>query len=137
MVYPGGVGEAGQVGSSAVAVRPAEFARIDGACVEFLRAIARIRALAVEIGDQERWGLGEGDARLVSGRTLVARLRSVAAANENSVTAVLDAHSQIVDDIRQSFRAARDRMVVADEEWADRLRLTETAAGQPISSVSA
>ncbi|MFC9664337.1 hypothetical protein ACFVJ5_29240 [Nocardia sp. NPDC127606] len=137
MRYPDRAGVTGRVGSSAVAVRPAEFARIDSACAEFLRAIARVRALAVEIGDQERWGLGEGQARLISGRTLVARLRSAAAANENSVTAVLDAHSQIVDDIRQSFRAARDLMVVADEEWADRLRLSETAAGQPISTESA
>ncbi|MEV6225161.1 hypothetical protein AB0M13_26265 [Nocardia fluminea] len=136
MVYPDEVGEAGHSGSSAVAVRPAEFARIDTACAEFLRVIARIRALAVEIGDQEYWGLGERQARLISGGTLVARLRSVVAANENSVTAVLDAHSQIVGDIRQSFRVARELMVVADEEWAGRLRSVENSAGQPISLVS-
>ncbi|MFD6400311.1 hypothetical protein [Nocardia sp. NPDC060249] len=118
-------------------MRPAEFARVDSACAEFLRAIARIRALAVEIGDQEHWGLGEGETRLISGHTLVARLRAVAGANENSVAAVLDAHSQIVDGIRQSFAAARDLMVAADEEWADRLRLSETSAGQHISSESA
>jgi hypothetical protein len=118
-------------------VRPAEFARVDSACAEFLRVIARVRALAVEIGDQQRWGLGEADVRLISGRTLVARLRSAAAANENSVTAVLDAHSQIVGDIRLSFRAARDLMVVADDQWADRLRLPETSAGQSISTESA
>ncbi|MEU4321323.1 hypothetical protein AB0F85_25485 [Nocardia fluminea] len=137
MVYPDEAGEAGHSGSGEVAVRPAEFARIDDACAEFLRVIARIRALAVEIGDQEHWGLGERQVRLISGGTLVARLRSVAAANENSVAAVLDAHSQIVGDIRQSFRVARDLMVVADEEWAGRLRSSETSAGQHISSVPA
>ncbi|MEV6660222.1 hypothetical protein [Nocardia fluminea] len=137
MMYPDEVGEAGHSGSSAVAVRPAEFARIDNACAEFLRVIARIRALAVEIGDQEHWGLGERQARLISGGTLVARLRSVAAANENSVTAVLDAHSQIVGDIRQSFRVARELMVLADEEWAGRLRSAENSAGQRISRASA
>ena len=135
MVYPDEVGEAGHSGSSAAAVRPTEFARIDDACAEFLRVIARIRALAVEIGDQEHWGLGERQVRLISSGTLVTRLRSVAAANENSVTAVSDAHSQIVGDIQQSFRVARDLMVAADEEWASRLRSPETSAGQHFSSV--
>ncbi|MFE9789296.1 hypothetical protein ACFYO7_28340 [Nocardia salmonicida] len=60
MVHQGGVDEAWHIGSSAVAVRPGEFARIDDACAEFLRVIARIRALAVEVGDQTQWGLGEG-----------------------------------------------------------------------------
>ncbi|MFD6104994.1 hypothetical protein ACFWFQ_20240 [Nocardia salmonicida] len=99
--------------------------------------IARIRALAVEVGDQTRWGLGEGQARLISGSALVARLRSVAAAKENSIVAVSDAHSRVVADIRRSFREARDLMVVADEEWAHRLRLSEPCAGQQISTESA
>ncbi|WP_194828668.1 hypothetical protein [Nocardia sp. XZ_19_231] len=136
MVHQGGAGEVRQIGSSAVAVRPAEFARIDDACAEFLRVIARIRALAVEVGDQTQWGLGEAQARLISGSALVARLRSVAAAKENSIAAVLDAHSRVVGDIRQSFRDARDLMVVADEEWSYRLRSAETSAGQRISMES-
>ncbi|WP_446225160.1 hypothetical protein ACTWPB_08635 [Nocardia sp. IBHARD005] len=130
------VGEAWHFGSSEVSVRPAEFAGIDDACGEFLLAIARIRALAVEVGDQVHWGLGEGQARLISGSTLVARLRSVAAAKENSIAAVLDRHSRIVGDIRQSFREVRDLMMVADEEWADRLTSVEPSAGQPISMES-
>ncbi|TCJ93618.1 hypothetical protein [Nocardia alba] len=137
MVYTVGVDEAVPVGSGAVVVRPTEFARIDSACAEFLRVIARIRALAREIGDQEHWGLGERHARLISGCTLVARLRSVAAANENSVAAVLDTHAEIVGDIQQSFRAARDLMTVVDDQWADRLRMSETSAGQHIYPVSA
>ncbi|WKG10970.1 hypothetical protein QX204_05655 [Nocardia sp. PE-7] len=132
----GGVGEAWQIGSSAVAVRPAELARIDDACAEFLGVIARIRALAVEVGDQTQWGLGEGQARLISGSALVARLRSVAAAKENSIVAVSDAHSRAVGDIRRSFRDARDLMVIADEEWAYRLRSVETFVGQQISTES-
>ncbi|MFD4442601.1 hypothetical protein ACFWPK_22800 [Nocardia sp. NPDC058519] len=137
MVRPGGVGEAWHIGSSAVAVRPAEFARIDDACEEFLRAIAQIRALAVEVGDQVHWGLGEGETRLISAATLVARLRGVAAAKENSITAVMEGHSRIVGDIRQSLRNVRDLMMVADEEWADRLRSVETSVGQHISVESA
>lgn len=136
MAHQGGVGEAWHIGSSAVAVRPAEFARIDDACAEFLRVLARIRALAVEVGDQTQWGLGEGQARLISGSALVARLRSVAAAKENSIVAVSDAHSRVVGDIRRSFREARDLMVVADEEWAYRLRSAESFAGQHISTES-
>ncbi len=57
MVHPS-VG--GETGVGALAVRPAEFAGLDDACDELLRAIARIRALAVEIGDQTRWGLAKG-----------------------------------------------------------------------------
>ncbi|MFD4460194.1 hypothetical protein [Nocardia sp. NPDC058480] len=133
MVRPGGVDEAWHIGSSAVAVRPAEFARIDDACEEFLRAIARIRALAVEVGDQAHWGLGEAEAGLVSAATLVARLRCVAAAKEDSIAATLDGHTRIVRDIRQSFRDVRDLMMVADEEWADRLTSVELSAGQHIS----
>ncbi|MGC4991295.1 hypothetical protein [Nocardia salmonicida] len=133
-MHQSGIGEAWHIGSSAVAVRPAEFARIDDACAEFLRVIARIRALAVEVGDQTQWGLGEGQARLISGSALVARLRSVAAAKENSIVAVSDAHLRVVSDIRQSFRDARDVMVVADKEWAYRLRSAETFAGQQIST---
>lgn len=134
MVHRGGV-EAWNTGARSVAVRPAEFAGIDDACGEFMRVITRIRGVAVAIGEQEHWGLGEGNARLISGSTLVARLRSVAGAKENSVAAVLDAHSRIVDDIRQSFRNARDQMALADKEWAGRLRSVESFAAPHVSSV--
>ncbi|MFD3706064.1 hypothetical protein ACFWUP_23240 [Nocardia sp. NPDC058658] len=114
-------------------MRPAEFAGIDDACDEFLRAITRIRALAVGIGDHTQWGLGEGNARLISAATLVTRLRCLAGAQENSIAATLDAHSRIVEDIRQMLRGARDRIVHADEEWGFQFDSVESTAGQSFS----
>ncbi|MFD3510333.1 hypothetical protein [Nocardia sp. NPDC058666] len=93
-------------------------------------AIARIRLLAAEIGDQVRWGLGEGNARLISAAALVARLRCVAGATDNSITAALDAHARIVEDLRLALLDVCDRMVIADRDWADRLHSVELIAGQ-------
>ncbi|MFE1594028.1 hypothetical protein [Nocardia sp. NPDC058705] len=129
-------GETWNLGSGALAVRPAEFAGIDDACDEFLRAITRIRALAVGIGDHTQWGLGEGNARLISAATLVTRLRCLAGAPENSVVTALDAHSRIVEDIRRILRDARDRIVQADEEWGFQLSSVESTAGQSLPSPS-
>lgn len=132
MALPSAGGETWNLGAGALAVRPAEFAGLDDACDELLRAIARIRALAIEIGEHTQWGLGEGNARLISASTLVARLRSVAGAKENSIAATLATHSQIVEDIRQSFRVARDRIGHADDEWAGQFDAVESIAGQAI-----
>ncbi|WP_410875051.1 hypothetical protein [Nocardia sp. A7] len=132
MAHPGEGGETWDVGSGALMVRPAEFAGIDDACEELLRVIARIRTLAVEVGEHTQWGLGDGNARLISACTLVTRLRSLAGAKANSIASTLDAHSQIVEDIRQVFRGARDRIVHADEEWAGRIHSMESIAAQSI-----
>lgn len=132
MAHPGEGRETWKPGSGALAVRPAEFAGIEHACEELLQAIARIRALAVEVGEHAQWGLGEGNARLISASTLVARLRSLAGAKEHSIASTLDAHSQIVADIQQSFRGARDRLVHADETWASRINYVESTAGQSV-----
>lgn len=114
-----------------VAVNPAEFAGIDRACSEFLRVIDQVAALAAEIGDQSHWGLGERDARLISGPALVARLRSTASADEHSIGAAMDAHRRIIADLRRAHRIVHDRMVLADHEWAVRLRELEPTARQP------
>lgn len=129
MVRQGGQSHGRDTGM-AVALNPVAFAAIDRACGEFLDVIARIRATAAEIGGQDHWGLGEGDARLISGATLVSRLRAKAAEPGNSVDAVMAAHARVVDDIRQAHRVARDQLVRADEEWADRLVSAESALGQ-------
>lgn len=135
MAYPSEGGDTWRPGSGALAVRPAEFAGIDDACEEFLRAITRIRALAVEVGNHTYWGLGEGNHQLISATALVTRLRSVAGAEENSIAAVLDAHARIIDDLRQSFRSVHDRIVHADEEWGRQLNSMDFAAGQHIPSL--
>ncbi|MFF2087029.1 hypothetical protein ACFVVM_24915 [Nocardia sp. NPDC058176] len=112
-----------------MALNPVAFAAIDRACGEFLDVIARIRAAAGEIGGQAHWGLGEGDARLISGSTLVSRLRAKAAEPGNSVDTVMAAHARVVDDVRRAHRIALDQLVRADEEWADRLGSAESAVG--------
>ncbi|MGY0497318.1 hypothetical protein ACWZHB_02320 [Nocardia sp. FBN12] len=134
MAQPSAGGETWNLGSGALTMRPAEFAGIDAACDELLRAITRIRALAVEVGERGQWGLGEDNARLISASTLVARLRSLAGAKENSIAATLDAHSRIIEDIRQLFRGARDRIVHADQEWTGQFNSMESTAGQSIPS---
>ncbi|WP_278262770.1 hypothetical protein [Nocardia sp. AG03] len=118
-------------------VRPTEFAGIDRACTEFLRVLARVGALAAEIGDQECWGLGESDPRLLSAPALVARLRAKADGPGNSVGAVLASHARLVDDLRRSHGTALDRLAHVDEEWGARLRAVEPPAGQTHSPVLA
>lgn len=118
---------------TALAVDPVAFGGIDRACAEFLDVIARIRALAVLIGEQVHWGLGEADARLVSGTTLVSRLRAKAGDGTDSVDAVLAAHARIVEDLWRAHRLALDHFVRLDAQWAGRLdaptfALTEPAA---------
>ncbi|APE33769.1 hypothetical protein BOX37_07070 [Nocardia mangyaensis] len=130
MVRQGGQSH-GQNTGTAVALNPVAFAAIDRACGEFLDVIARIRAAAGEIGGQAHWGLGEGDARLISGATLVSRLRAKASEPGNSVDAVMAAHARVVDDIRHALRIARDQLVRADAEWADLLDSVESAVGHP------
>lgn len=120
----------GSTAATVVALDPAQFAGFDRGCGEFLRVIDQIRVLAGEIGDQEHWGLGEGDARLISGATVVARLRAKAGGEGNSIGAVMAEHARVVAGIRAAHRVVRDRMIVADEEWAGRLRSVESAVGQ-------
>ncbi|MFD4428183.1 hypothetical protein [Nocardia sp. NPDC058497] len=115
--------------ATVVALDPAEFAEFDRGCAEFLRVIDQIRALAREIGDQAHWGLGEGDARLISGATVVARLRTKAGGEGNSIGAVMAEHARVVAGIRAAHRVVWNRMMLADEEWAGQLRSVESAAG--------
>ncbi|MFC4372519.1 hypothetical protein ACFO5K_00265 [Nocardia halotolerans] len=122
-----GIGETGRGAGGAVFVSPAEFVGIDRACTEFLDVIDRVRTLSAQIGDQAHWGLGEGDARLISGPALVARLRATASGHENSIGVAMDAHERIVADLRRAHRIVRDRMTAADAEWAGRFR--DSAAG--------
>ncbi|MGW6425020.1 hypothetical protein ACWF82_20295 [Nocardia sp. NPDC055053] len=112
-----------------VALDPAEFAGFDRGCAEFLRVIDQIKVLAGEIGDQVHWGLGEGDARLISGATVVARLRTKAGGEGNSIDAVLAEHARVVAGIRATHRVVLDRMMLADGEWAARVRSVESVAG--------
>lgn len=127
----------GSTAATVVALDPAEFAGFDRECGEFLRVIDQISVLAGEIGGQEHWGLGEGDARLISGATVVARLRAKAGGEGNSIGAVMVEHARVVAGIRAAHRVVLDRMIVADEEWAGRLRSVESAVGQHVLSEAA
>ncbi|MFC4127598.1 hypothetical protein [Nocardia rhizosphaerae] len=104
-----------------VAVRPVEFAGFDRGCAEFLRVIEEIVVLAGQIAGHEHWGLGERDARLISGRAVVARLRAKADGGSNSIGAVMAAHARFVTDLRRAYRQASNQLIRADEEWARHL----------------
>ncbi|MFD6392053.1 hypothetical protein ACWF9G_07540 [Nocardia sp. NPDC055029] len=119
----------GSTAATVVALDPAEFAGFDRGCGDFLRVIDQIRVLAGEIGDQAHWGLGEGDARLISGATVVARLRAKAGGEGNSIDAVMAEHARVVAGIRATRLVVRDRVMLADEEWAGRVRSAESVAG--------
>lgn len=126
----------GSDAATGVALKPAEFAGFDRGCAAFLGVIGQLIALAGEIGEQARWGLGEDQAGLISAATVVARLRAKADGGANSVAAVLSAHADVVAELRCAYRAARDELVRTDDEWAGRLRAVEFDAGQPTSGKS-
>ncbi|GEM34706.1 hypothetical protein NN3_57130 [Nocardia neocaledoniensis NBRC 108232] len=117
-----------------VAVDPAEFAGFDRGCAEFLRVIETIRALAGRIAEQEYWGLGEDDPRLISAAAVVARLRAKARHGGNSVDAVLAAHARVVAELRLALRRAFEEFALVDEEWADRQRSVDGAVTQRVST---
>ncbi|KAF0845799.1 hypothetical protein [Nocardia caishijiensis] len=126
-----GFGDDGYGRGSALVVCPEEFAGIDRACVEFLEVIERVSEASARIGSQTRWGLGEGDARLISGPALVARFRATA----DAVCVAMAVHRRIVDDIRDAHRMVHDRMVAADQEWGARITEAEAVPGHSFPTI--
>ncbi|WP_280338645.1 hypothetical protein [Nocardia neocaledoniensis] len=112
---------------------PVEFAGFDRGCAEFLRVIEAMRVMARRIAEQEYWGLGEDDARLVSAPALVARLRAKAGGGGNSIDTVLAAHAHVVADLRLALRRAFEQLTLVDEDWADRQRAVDNVATQRVS----
>ncbi|MEV0332667.1 hypothetical protein [Nocardia sp. NPDC050717] len=115
-----------------VAVDPAEFAGFDRGCGEFLRVIEEIRVLARRIAEQEHWGLGEDDPRLVSAAALVAGLRTKAGGGGNSVDTVMAAHAVVVTDLRRTLRRALEQFTLVDEEWAGQQRAVDSVVPQRV-----
>ncbi|UGT54175.1 hypothetical protein [Nocardia asteroides] len=96
--------------------------------------IEAIRVLAARIAEQEYWGLGEDDPRLVSAAALVARFRAKACGGGNSVDAVLAAHARVVAELRLALLRALEEFALVDEEWADRQRSVDSAVTQRVST---
>ncbi|MBF6229864.1 hypothetical protein IU436_01255 [Nocardia farcinica] len=121
-------------GSATVQMSPEDFVYIDRDCEYFKATIRQIQLLAQRIADQSSWGLGEGNERLVSAGTIVARFRGKAmgAVDGNAVHEVMEQHYRIVEDIQEVHRIARERMMEADSSFAAEFnQLNETLPERP------
>ena len=88
-----------------VVVNADEFAYIERDCKAFKAELIKLQQAAQYISDQENWGLGEGEDRLISAKTLVPRFRSKAAKvspsdSDNNLVDIFKKHYQIVDDLQ-------------------------------------
>ncbi|WP_067859589.1 hypothetical protein [Nocardia shimofusensis] len=116
-------------GGATVAMNPENFIYIDRDCEYFKGVINRITMIADAVSLQSHWGLGEGNTKMVSGRTLVDRFKGKAngSADGNSVWQIMQDHLRIVEDIQEFHRIARERMMQADSDFAAEFnRLNET-----------
>lgn len=107
-------------GQITVQMSPEEFIYLDRDCETFKTAIRQIQRLADQIADQLHWGLGEANDELHSARAMVGRykVKAKGAPDGNSVHLIMEQHFKIVEDIQNTYRIMRDRMMQADSEWA-------------------
>ncbi|WP_433726069.1 hypothetical protein ACQP0C_32115 [Nocardia sp. CA-129566] len=115
-------------GQLAIEMKPEDFIYIDRDCQYFKDAIRKIQRTMREVSEQQHWGLGENNDRLVSARTLVDRFKKKAkgADDGNSVWEIMEQHYKIVEDIQQVHRTIRERMMQADSDFAAEFTSLET-----------
>ncbi|NEW40810.1 hypothetical protein [Nocardia cyriacigeorgica] len=106
--------------SQDVRVDAEEFISIERDCQAFKDLIRDLQRTAVEISDQEKWGLGEDKDPLSSANILVGRFREKAKGSDNSVFEILEQHYKVVDEIQQLHHAIAQRYVEQDETFAAR-----------------
>jgi hypothetical protein len=111
---------AAREGQLAVDMNAEDFVYIDRDCNFFKDAIRDIQTTVADIARAERWGLGEKSEGMVSASTVVERFRTKAngAPDGNSVYQILEDHYRIVEDIQETYRIVRDRMMQADSDFA-------------------
>ncbi|TLG12207.1 hypothetical protein FEK35_11935 [Nocardia cyriacigeorgica] len=97
-----------------------EFVYIERDCEAFKTLIRDLQAIALEISDQEKWGLGEDQDPLSSASILVSRFREKAKGSDNSIYSILEEHYKIVDEIQQLHKAIAQRYIDTDETFAAR-----------------
>lgn len=107
-------------GQVSVQMTPEEFIYLDRDCETFQLAIREIQRSAVEISQQDPWGLGEANDSLVSARAMVGRykVKAKGAPDGNGVWEIMEQHYLIVQDIQNVYRTIRDRIIQDDDEWA-------------------
>lgn len=124
-------------GRIAVAMTPEEFINLDRDCELFKGVIRQIQGIAEAISEQDHWGLGEGNDRLTSARAMVGRykVKAKGAPDGNGVHEIMEQHYLIVEDIQNTYRLMRDRMMQADSEWAAAFHsLNETLPERPLAT---
>ncbi|CAM4278181.1 hypothetical protein NONI108955_18575 [Nocardia ninae] len=107
-------------GQATVEMKPEDFVYIDRDCEYFKGVIRQIQGLAEQVSRQPSWGLGEENDEMVSGRTVVERFKQKAklAGEGNDVYSIMNQHYKIVEDLQEVHRAARERMMQADSNFA-------------------
>ncbi|MCP2298214.1 hypothetical protein APR11_004655 [Nocardia amikacinitolerans] len=125
---------AAREGYVSVEMKPEQFIYIDRDCQYFKETIRQIQTIMEGVSNQEPWGLGEGNNRMVSAQTVVNRFRKKAktADDGNAVWEIMEQHYRIVEDIQEVHRIARERMMQADSNFAAEFnRLNETLPERP------
>ncbi|WP_433578687.1 hypothetical protein [Nocardia brasiliensis] len=127
-------------GRLAIKLRAEDFVYIDRDCDYFKNAIRMIQSIMIDVANEDFWGLGEKNEKMVSARTLVQRFQKKAdgAADGNSVYAIMEQHYKIVDDIQEVHRVVRERMMQADSTFAQEFtHLNETLPQRPPAQLPA
>ncbi|MFE7742889.1 hypothetical protein [Nocardia sp. NPDC057455] len=130
----GNILNAAREGQLGIQMSAEDFVYIDRDCQYFKDAIRKIQRYMELVSRQERWGLGESNDGMVSGKTLVDRFKAKARGAEdlNSVHQIMEDHYRIVEDIQEVHRLARDRMMQADSIFAAEFnRLNTTLPERP------
>ncbi|MFC8043632.1 hypothetical protein [Nocardia sp. NPDC057353] len=125
-------------GSAVLAMSPEDFVYIDRDCEAFKLVIQNIMNIMVSVADVEDWRIGDKNPDMVSAGAVVKRFRTKAkgSSGDNSVHAVMEQHLQIVEDIQQVHRMARQRMSDTDSTFAAEFdRLSQTLPERPAVGV--
>ncbi|QBS43759.1 hypothetical protein DMB37_30355 [Nocardia sp. CS682] len=127
-------------GQATVEMKPEDFVYIDRDCEYFKRLIRRVQGIAEQISRQDSWGLGETTKDMVSGHTVVDRFKQKAkqASDGNDVHTIMEQHYEIVEDIQEVHKLARERMMQADSNFASEFtHLNETLPQRPPAQLPA
>ncbi|MGY1979099.1 hypothetical protein [Nocardia gipuzkoensis] len=125
---------AAREGQLGIEMKAEDFVYIDRDCNFFKEAIRDIQTTVADIAREEKWGLGEKVEGMVSATTVVERFRMKAngATDGNSVYKILEDHYRIVEDIQETYKIVRDRMMQSDGDFAAEFnRLNTTLPERP------
>lgn len=119
--FPGYI-EAAKTGALRVRMDPQAFVDIDRACQELIDTLVAAQTDARELGERQRWGLGEDNPKLTSALELVRLFREKAFGGPNNTFDTLTEYISVAQEIKSMFEAIRDGYVRTDTEFAAALR---------------